>query len=352
MSRKRFDIKHILDGLKPAKLQIWFLQHPVIIGLSDWSKRNSFPGFFDVPLYDVFIFLKNEISGYSITTRANSIAFSFFIALFPALLVLFTLVPYFSDLIYSFFPQEQDYTVALVEQLNLIIPGIDIQVTNENALEEAVENNIFTETLQDIIETPRYGLLSLGFVLAIFFSSNGMLAMMNGFEKASYVKTFKKRTGFKNRMVAIGLTFLLGFLLILSVLLLVLGGLIIEKITDYFNSDSFVTFSLGGLRILVFVALFYFGIALIYRYGAATYKRFKIFSPGVTLATLLSIISSLGFGYYIENFSQYNRLYGSIGTVIILLLWLQINAFIILAGFELNAGIAVNRDLKEKREET
>ena len=346
----RQNIKQFFAQFSAKNIREFVMTQTLVVAFIDWTKRKSFPGFFYVPIYDVAIFLWNEIKGYSLSIRANSIAYSFFIALFPSLLVLFTLVPYFSDLIFSFLPDSENYTTVMVEELNRIIPGIDIEITNEDALEDAVERNIFTETIEDILRTPRYGLLSLGFVLAMFFASNGMLAMMIGFEK-SYDSTFKKRNGLKTRGIAIGLTFLLGFMLISSIVLIILGDMILAKVTTYLDWDWFVKSSFSTLRLIVFIALFYFGIALIYRYGASTHQRFRIFSPGATLATLLSIVSSAAFGYYIENFSQYNRLYGSIGTVIILLIWLQINAFIILAGFELNASIAVNRDLKERRQE-
>ncbi len=348
---KLFDkIKAKARQFAPDKVKAAVVEHPLFGAALDWTKNTSVPGFFSVPIYEVAVFLWNEIQAYSISIRANSIAFSFFIALFPSLLVLFTLVPYFSDFIFSFLPESENYSYVLVEEINRIVPGIDIEVTNEDALEEAVNTNLFSETIRDIITTPRYGLLSLGFFLAIFFASNGMMAMMAGFEK-SYKSTFRTRTGLKARLVAIGLTFLLGAMLIASVVLIILGDIIIAKLTGMLGWDRSAEFLFGSLRLLIFMALFYFGIAVIYRYGAATIKRFSLFSPGATMATVLSVLSSFAFGYYIENFSQYNKLYGSIGTVIILLLWLQINAFIILAGFELNASIAVNRDLKKPRAE-
>lgn len=328
----------------------WVLTNPLLVLVLNWTKSHSLPGFFKVPLYDVVVFVLREAQRFSLSIRANSIAFSFFISLFPAILALFTLLPYFSSLIYSFLPGEDEYVTILVEEINQIIPGIDVSVTDKQELEGSLEDNIFTQTIRDIIEQPRSGLLSLGFVLAIFFASNGMLAMMQGFEK-SYDRTFKKRSNFRKRMIAIGLTFVLGSLLISSVLLIILGNLIINWIDSYINFDSFVHTSLSLLRWTVFVFLFYTGISLIYRYGAPTKRRFSFFSSGTTLATSLSIISSVLFSFYIENFSQYNRLYGSIGTVIILLLWLQINAFTLLIGFELNASIAINRDLKEIKDE-
>lgn len=329
-----------------GQMRDWVLDNPLLRLVVNWTKEHSLPGFFKIPIYDVLVFVYRESQRFSLSIRANSIAFSFFIALFPAILVLFTLVPYFSGLIYSWLPGEEDYVTILVDEINRIIPGVDIQITNQEELAGSLEDNIFAETLRDIIENPRYGLLSLGFLLAIYFASNGMLAMMQGFEK-SYAKTFKKRSNFRKRSIAIALTFLLGLLLFMSVVLVILGNSIINWLDAYVNFDSFVHMALSLLRWTVVILLFYTGIAMIYRYGAPTHRRFSFFSPGTTLAAILSVLSSLLFSFYVDNFSQFNRLYGSIGTVIILLLWLQINAFTLLIGFELNASIAINRDLKD-----
>ena len=352
MKKPSFEhIKKFFGRFSKQKIEQFIITHPMYLEVLEWSKNTSAPGFFSVPIYAVAVFLWKEIQKTSIGIRANSIAYSFFIALFPSILVMFTLVPYFSDLLLSFLPNSENYTVVMIEELNRLIPGIDIEIINEDELHEAVYDNLLAETIEDILRTPRYGLLSLGFFLAVYFASNGMMAMMSGFEK-SYDFTFRKRTPLKTRLVAINLTFILGAMLFSSVLLIILGDVLLAKITSVFTYDWVLQISLAILRTLVFFALFYFGIAIIYRYGPATHQRFQIFSPGATLATVLSVLTSFAFSYYINNFSQYNKLYGSIGTVIILLLWLQINAFILLAGFELNAGIAVNRDLiKAEKEE-
>lgn len=169
--------------------------------------------------------------------------------------------------------------------------------------------------------------------------------MMNSFDK-SYVHTFKRRSIFRKRILAVGLTFLIFILVTLSILLIVLGQILLTRIFDWANGSKFDWVVLNGLRWIVVISLFYFVITSIYRYGAATYKRFRVFSAGATLATILSIISSILFSYFVESFDTYNKLYGSIGTIIVTMLWIQINAFVLLVGFELNASIAVNRDLK------
>jgi len=318
------------------RIYLWFLTRPLTKRVLAWSKRKSFPGFFGVPIYDVVIFMYNELKSNTLGGRANSIAFSFFISLFPSIIVLLTLLPLLSTVILQHIPGGENFFEVLYREIKFIMPG--------NA------GDMLFETIEDLTTRPRNGLLSFGFILVIFFSSNGMMAMMSGFEK-SYKRTFKKRNPFRRRFIAVGLTFILGLLVIASVLLIILGNFIINWLAEYIELDWFGSISISLLRYLIIFLLFYGGISFIFRFGVPARKRFSYFSPGTTLATILSLLTSQIFSYYVENFATYNKLYGSIGTIIVVMLWIQINVLILLAGFELNASIAVNRDLKLAREE-
>jgi membrane protein len=331
--KKKFSIKRLKEfwGNIP-KL-------PVVRNLITWSKEHSLPGFFKVPIYDVVVFVFNEIRRFDLFTRANSIAYSFFISLFPSLLTLFTLLPFLQKYILRFIPEGENFNEVLQLEIQKVMPG-------------SVGEQLFL-FIKDITEVERIGMLSFGFLLAIFFSSNGMLAMMRGFEK-SYTKTFKKRSVLRKRFVAIALTGLLSFMLIASIVFIILGKSIIGWVSGYIELAGFSTIGVDILRWIAVLLLFYFGISVIYRYGAATYRRFTFFSAGTTLATVLSLLTSLAFSFYIDDLgraSTYNKFYGSIATIIILMLWIQFNSLIILIGYELNASIAVNRDLKEQIEE-
>jgi membrane protein len=143
----------------------------------------------------------------------------------------------------------------------------------------------------------------------------------------------------------------LGLLLAGSVVLIILGDLIINWVVGLLNLDITTETTIEAFRWLVILTLFYFSIALIYRFGAALRTRFKWITPGATLATLLSIITSVAFSFYVNSFGTYNKVYGSIGTIIVLMLWIQLNCLILQIGFELNASIAVNRDLKTEVKE-
>lgn len=302
-------------------------QHPWVQAVLNWAKTHSFPGFFGVPLYDVIVFLYNESKRITLFSRANAMAYSFFLSLFPAIIFLFTVATYLP--IYESFEHEINGYISLIMPNDA---GRELQ-----------------STIKELVK-PSSSFLSLGFVLAMYFSSNGMLAMMQGFEK-THIPVFQQRPVWKKRLIAVGLTLQLGLLLAGSVVLIVLGDLIINWVVDLLNFDVTTETTIEVFRWLVILTLFYFSIALIYRYGAALRTRFKWITPGATLASILSITTSVAFSFYVNSFGTYNKVYGSIGTIIVLMLWIQLNCLILQIGFELNASIAANRDLKTEVKE-
>ena len=283
----------------------------------------SAPGFRGVSTYDVLTFFVKEIRKETLITRANAIAFSFFLSLFPSILLVFTLMAYL--------PIYANFSEWISGAIKGIMPG--------NA------GTMLLDAIQDILTTPRSGLLSFSFLLVIFFASNGMMAMMKGFEKGHH-PAFRKRAPLHKRAVAIQLTFMLGLLLAASVVLVILGNTLIELLSKYLSLDAISKYLLYCMRWLIILTVFYGGMWAIYRFGTAIRRRYRAYAPGAVLATIGSMFVSIGFSFYVDNFGNYNKLYGSIGTIIVLMLWLQLNALIILVGFELNAAIAVNRAIR------
>lgn len=313
--------------------------HPLWLGMIKYLKENSFIGFHGVPIYDVIIFVVNEVQRDDLFTRANSVAFSFFLSLFPSILTLFTLAPFALDLLVIWFPSLADFNNVLYDEIKQVMPG--------------QAGDILFGFVQEITNSPRLGLLSFGFLLAIYFSSNGMMAMMQAFEK-SYVKTFRRRNFLKKRLIAAGLTLLIGLFIVASTVFVILGDSILNWMTELIKWSSGTAFLVSLLRWFIMLLLYYVVIGTIYRYGAATIKRFSYFSPGVTLATVLSLATSVAFSFYVDGFNRYDtysKFYGSIATIIIVMLWLQLNSLILIIGFELNAAIAVRRDLTLVEEE-
>lgn len=309
----------------------YFIRHPVWVRTVEWSKTHTLPGLQRIPLYNLVVFIDRETRDDAITTRANSMAFSLFMAIFPSIIVLITLLPYtpLYEMKVDVDGQPQQFEDLLRSNIKEIMPG------------EA--GNMLFNTIKEIATKPQSGLLSFGFFLAIWFASNGMLSMMRGLEK-NYRTTFKRRTDFEKRMIAIQLTFLVGIVLVASVILVIMGNTILRFVFQYVKVDILTKAAFFSLRWVVVVLLFYTLFSMIYRYGSSTRRKIPFFNSGAAIATPLSILTSWGFSFYVDNFGNYNALYGSIGTLIVLMLWIQLNCMILLLGFELNAGIAVLRD--------
>ena len=261
------------------------------MGLIKYTRENSFIGFHGVPIYDVVVFVYHETMRDDLFTRANSVAFSFFLSLFPSLLTIFTLVPFAMNALEVWYPGLKNFHSTLDEEISRVMPG------------QAGE--FVLAFVQEITNSPRLGLLSFGFLLAIYFSSNGMLALMQAFDK-SYVKTFRRRNWIKKRLIGAGLTLLVGLFIVSSTVFVIMGDFIIYWVAEALNLGSITAFFIGLLRWVVMLALYYITIGTLYRYGAATIKKFSYFSPGVTLATVLSLATSVAFSFYIDGFDRYD----------------------------------------------
>ncbi|HEX5552187.1 MAG TPA: YihY/virulence factor BrkB family protein, partial [Chitinophagaceae bacterium] len=211
--------------------------------------------------------------------------------------------------------------------------------------------HIVRGVIYDFLHTQRTGLLSFAFVLAIFYSSSAVLGILRSFNKDHPV--FKKRNVIQQRWMAIKLNCLLILLLLVSICLLVAQSSIFRNLLGSLHLTSeAVKLFIGLVRWIIIVLLFFTIISLVYTYGPAIKKRWKFISAGSTMATFLTILSTLGFSYYVNNFSSYNRIYGSIGSIIVLMVWIYINSFVLLIGFELNASIDMIRQEADAREES
>lgn len=317
---------------KRSKLLERFLRIRWVRVLLVWAKRRSLTGFMGVPIYDVLVFVFNEFRRFDLIQRANAISFSFFLSIFPGLISLFTLIPYFKTYFLRFLPEGSDFDESLRESIQDVMPG--------------VAGARMYQFIEDITSNPRTGLFSFGFLLTVFFASNGMLAVMRSFEK-SYSRTYKSRNFFRKRFIAITLSFAAAGLIIFSVVLSIVGGFVIRELGDLTGLDRLTLFLLNAIRWIIVLFLAHMAISMIYRYGAPLRQRFRWFTPGSLVATLLCALASAIFSTYVNNFGMYNELYGSIGAIIVIMLWMQLNAISLLIGYELNASIAVNRDLKK-----
>ena len=314
-------------------IQLWAKlaeRYPFLLDVMVKAKTFTLPGFDGVPVFEVYQFFIAEIRANSLPTRSKSIAFSFFLAFFPALTFIFSLIPYL--------PYFSDMDTKIMEFLKQVLPNKETY---------AFIKSFVQPLLQDLAKHKRGGLLTGSFFMVIFLTSNGVMAMMSSFDK-SY-DHYRKRNALQSRYVALKITFLLIMLFIFSIALIILGEDILAFIFDVLSIKSkFTVLLLNLLRYVLILLMFFFSISLIYYYGPATKKKYKFISTGASVATFLSILVSVGFSYWVSNFNKLNVIFGSIGTIMLLMIWLNLNAFVLLIGYEINASIHYNTTLRTK----
>ena len=262
-------------------------------------------------LYDLLELYTIGIVRGALTYRASAISYSFFVAIFPFLLVVLNLIPYIP--INDF---QQDFWVFLD---NLLPPGT---------------HRFFEDIFMDIAGKKRAGLLSTVFVLSIFLTTNGINAVFGGFEYSYHV--VNTRGAVRQYFISMGVAMLLVVLILFSVIFwLAFEYIRGMRIFEFFEGNPYF-FPL--VKKIFFIFITYLSVSILFHFGSPQ-KGMRFFSAGSFLTLVLFILTTYGFGIYIENFAQYNQLYGSIGALLIFLLYIWLNATILLLGFELNASL-------------
>lgn len=280
------------------------------------SKLIVLPGFQGVPIFDVLnFFFSGLIKGF-INQRAAALAYHFILAMFPLLLFFFTLLPYIPI---------DSLHLQVIELIYTIVP----RVISGKAI----------DTINEIFLQKNQGLMSLGFLTSIYVASSGINAMIDSFNNTTHA--LKERKWYKDRLISIGLVFAIGFVVILSFVLIIGSQTFFNfLLTNGIIEEGFMLFLLKTAKWILLIALVYIMFIVIYYYTPTDKLNLKFFSAGATLATILFLLSISGFNFYITHFSKYNALYGSIGALIIFFLWFYLVSFILIIGFELNASIA------------
>ena len=291
---------------------------PIVNLLVKFGKKIKVPGLEGMSLYDVLEMYVIGIVEGALTTRAGGIAFSFFMAVFPFMLFILTLIPYipiegFQDGLFSFIKE--------------ILPPQTFEAVNV--------------VLGDIINNQYGGLLSFGFLLSIFLMTNGVNAIFSGFEYSYHVTDI--RNVFRTYFISLGVSLLMSLFLIVTITSLILYQVALSKIDEkgWLNTSDLNLFYIG--KNALFLIMIFTIVSLLFRYGTKQGKDTKFFSAGALLTTVVSLFTFYLFGIYVVKFAQYNQLYGSIGTLLILMLFVWLNSIILLLGFELNASLHVLR---------
>ena len=288
------------------------------------SKLFSLPGFRGVSFYEVWMFFWKQVHKIGMTERASAIAFNFTMAIPPAIIFVFTLIP--------FMPISKEFIEQLFTLIRDVIPG-------------QKDNSPLISFLNDFINRPRNGLLSLGFILALFFSSNAMMGIMRSFDK-NYIG-FNKRTDFLNRLIAIRLTLIFYVLILVAIFIIAMQGQVLNWLD--IKNKNLITIILN-FRWFVIILLFFYIISFIYKFAPAVHKKWKLINPGSILATFLMLLFTMFFSWWINNYANYNQLYGPISTVLIVMLLIYFNSLVLLIGFELNVSISSLKKIAEERD--
>lgn len=292
---------------------------------------------YDISLYEALKEYNQSQRKQDIYGRSKALAYNYTLAIFPSIIFIFTLIPYL--------PFEQYVSVE------------EVLIFLESSLPAEVWDFI-GQTIEDIISRQRGGLLSFGFLTAVWLATNGMYSLIEAFNK-----TYKSRDSrglFVKRLIALFLTVLLVFVLVSAILLLVFGQIIVDLIltyveymSEYISYIDFISdygFYLSrGTQFGVFGIIFLIAISTIYTVAPAVKKRWRFITVGSVVGTLMSMFVSGAFSYYLNNFSSYNKLYGSIGALIGIMLWLQMMSYILLVGFQINASIDAVKNRSKKR---
>ncbi len=298
----------------------FFLKFNFYQRFTAWSKTYILPGFYPIPLYRVAAFFAHEIHESTLLNRASSLAFNFMLAFFPATIFLFTLIPFIPI---------NNFQGQLLNLLSTILPY--------NAY------MAFQSTIEYIVRIHNLKLLSFGFVAALYFATSGFSNLMQAFNTSS-LATKQRRSWLKRRIIAIALTVVISMLLLVAITVMIAGEAIISYLKSRIDSQGhFWYYVIAFSRWIIVIAIFFVSISLLYRYGPENKEKAKFLSTGAVMATALAVLTSMGFSYYINNFASYNKVYGSLGTLIILMLWLYLNCLIVLIGFELNASIEFSK---------
>lgn len=300
---------------RPVRSTLYFLQH------------FSLPGSRGVPLYDVLRFFLRSIFNGDLNQRAKGLAYSFMTAVPPLLIFFFTLVAYF--------PVDGIQDELLGELSNIVPAKVMGPLSN---------------TVNDVMGHRHSTLLSIGFVSSILLAANGLMGVISSLNFAN--RSVEKRPYVQRYLLSIMLVFVIYVLVVLTIALLMGHKLLLQMIYAQgwltYTSTNTVLFNVGRWLLIVFAILT--AVSLIYYWAPVKKQRVGFFSVGSVLATGMFLVLSWGLGLYLNNFSRYNLLYGSIGTLLMVMFWIYFNCIVMLVGYELNISVYNGTIIKKNRD--
>lgn len=313
-----------------TRLERFILRSAPVHFVAKKSQGWVLRGFHGLTLYDVVQHFLKQVKKIGLYERASAISFNLIMALPAALLFLVSLISYFpkSDKV------RHDILLGLFRNVS----------PNKTTYS-------FISDILDILDKQHVGLFSFGFVLLMFYSSNAMMGVIRTFDKSIQEK---KAVFLHRRLRAMRLTFILMILVLVTSIALFLGSR--DNMTFLLRNVFHIRkknlggffFWWGWVRWGIVVSLLFYGIAVVYKFAPSINKRWRLLSAGSLLATFLTLVTTILFSYWVNNFASYNKIYGSIGTVLIIMILIYLNSMILLIGFELNVSITYLTKEREK----
>ncbi len=304
------------------KLLSRIINNPIIVRLKKFLFNMRLPGFSGLTNEEVFGFFIRGMKKGAIGTRAAASTYKFFMALFPGIIFLLTLIPYI--------PIPNFHHRLLISAEGLIPAEIF---------------PLLEKTLVDTVINKKSGILSLGILFTIYFATNGMNGLIQAFNASAFISETRKPL--KQRLVAIFFTFFLVFIMMFVVASMTFISWLKSHFRDNLFDFTVVLINIG--QWLFIFSVIYFAIATIFYYAPARTMRWSYFSAGAFSSTIIVILASLGISVYITYFSTYNKVYGILGTIPLILIWINLIVYSLLIGFELNVSIRY-ADKYKKRE--
>lgn len=303
------------QDIENKKVAFWMQWWPVRKGVS-FLKRLKLPGMEGLSLWQVLSFFAEAMMKGQLATRAAAISFRLFLAFFPGIIMLLTLIPYIPI---------PNFQQNLFGSIQGFFPGDTF--------------SLFESTLNDLINTKHSALLSIGFILVIYYASNSINAVLIGFSTSYHLDD--RGNVWIMRLASILLIFILGILLVVAISIMAFSGYVFNYLHELeIISDKGYLPILNFAKWLISVFLIYAIISTLYNVGVGKrWRRWRFFNVGATVATFVFVITSIAFAYFVNNFATYNKLYGSLGSLMALLIWLNFNCMIVLMGFDLNVSI-------------
>lgn len=311
---------------------------PIVNWVVRLLKTVKLPGFEGLSIYDLAeMYILGILEG-TLSTRASAIAFSLFMALFPLLIFMVTLVPFLVSYVSL---ENSNFDAEFLSFLESFLPS----ATGE----------YFGEIFQQIKDQKRGGLLSSSFIISIFLVANGVNAIFGGFETSYHIDL--TRNFFRQYLFALMVGLILAILIIVGfVAFIYFEFYVLGYLTEFaarqggyvLGEDDIMGVQIA--KVLFFVILSYFTTAILYYFGTREGKQARFFSIGALMTTILFLVTSYLFGIYVEKFARYNELYGALGGLLILMVYIWLNSNILLLGFELNASLNSLRKIAKKEE--